>query len=206
MRKALLLAASLLAVTACNGQDAQDQPMAADTGMAGSGAAGMAGEQVPAAQEFVQAAAMSDMFEIASSKLALERAAGTPTRQFAQMMVDDHTKSTQALKQAVAASGRTIPMPTELDSEHQAQADILKSLNGADFDREYLSQQTAAHRKALSMLKAYGAGGDTAELRQFAQSTIPAVQMHHDWLDQNSPSPGATGGTPGATMDSTPAP
>jgi putative membrane protein len=43
-------------------------------------------------------------------------------------------------------------------------------------------------------------------LRQFAQSTIPAVQMHHDWLDQNSPSPGATGGTPGATMDSTPAP
>jgi putative membrane protein len=205
MRNALFMAGSLLAVTACNGPDTQDQPMPAETAMAVDGA-GMAGEQPPAAGQFAQSVAMSDMYEIAAAKIALERADGMPTRQFAQMMIDDHGKSTEALKQAVAQSGQTVAMPEALDAEHRAQVDILKTMNGPAFDREYLSQQSAAHRKALALLKSYGAAGDTAELRQFAQSTIPTVQMHAEWLDQNSPSPSATGGTPGATMGSTPVP
>jgi putative membrane protein len=199
------MAASLLAVSACNGNDTQDQPMPAETAMVGD-ETGMMGEELPAAGEFAQTVAMSDMYEIAAAQVALERADGTPTRQFAQMMIDDHGKSTEALKQAVAQSGQTVAMPEGLDAEHQAKVDMLKTMNGPDFDREYLSQQAAAHRQALALLKSYGAAGDNAELRQFAQSTIPTVQMHAEWLDQNSPSPSATGGTPGATMGSTPAP
>lgn len=206
MRNALILAASMLAMTACNGSERQDEPMGSQTGMAGSDTMGMAEDQPPSAQEFVQNAAMSDMYEITSAELALDRASGAPTREFAQMMIDDHSRSTQALKEAIAASGNTMTLPEELDAEHRAQVEMLKNLTGPDFDREYLSQQMAAHRKTLALLKAYGASGDTAELRQFAQATIPAVQKHHDWLDNNSPSPGATGGTPGATMESTPAP
>lgn len=206
MRKALFMAASLLAVTACDGRDTTDQPMPAETAVTAADSMGMAEGAAPAAQDFVQRAAMSDMYEIAAAKVALDRASGAPTREFAQMMIDDHTQSSQALKQAVAETGQGYTMPTELDAEHRAQIDILKSLNGPDFDREYMSQQMAAHRKALTMLKAYGAGGDRAELRQFAQATIPAVQKHHDWLDKNGASPSATGGTPGAAMDATPAP
>lgn len=205
MRIALLMAASLLA-TACNGNEAEDQPADAGTPLAQpEGADAMAG-QTPTAQDFATRAAMSDMYEIASANIALEKADGAPTREFAQMMVADHTKSSQSLKDAAGQSGQTLTMPTQLDAEHQAQIDILRSLNGEEFDREYMSQQMAAHRKALTLLKAYGGNGDVAELRQFAQSTIPVVQKHHDWLDQNSPSPSATGGTPGATMDATPAP
>lgn len=205
MRIALLMAASLLA-TACSGNEAEDQRADAGTPLAQpEGADAMAG-QTPTAQDFATRAAMSDMYEIASANIALEKADGAPTREFAQMMVADHTKSSQSLKDAAGQSGQTLTMPTQLDAEHQAQIDILRSLNGEEFDREYMSQQMAAHRKALTLLKAYGGNGDVAELRQFAQSTIPVVQKHHDWLDQNSPSPSATGGTPGATMDATPAP
>lgn len=207
MRIALLMAASLLATTACGGRQAEEQQNAgAESNMAGSDAAGAFAEQPPTAQDFSQAVAMSDMYEIQSANIALKRAEGAPTREFAQMMINDHTRSTQALKDAVAASGQTLAMPERLDSEHQAQIGILEGLNGSDFDREYLSQQMAAHRRALDLLKAYGGDGDVAELRQFAQATIPIVQKHHDWLDQNSPSPGATGGTPGATMGTSPAP
>lgn len=200
MRIALLMAASLLATTACGNPAEEDQPVAAGTSAADSGMA------APSAQEFAQAAAMSDMYEIAAANVALKRASDTPTKEFAQMMVADHTQSSKALKDALAASGQNLALPGKLDAEHQAQVDILESLNGRDFDREYMSQQMAAHRKALALLKSYGGNGDVAELRQFAQATIPAVQKHHDWIDQNYPSPGATGGTPGATMDSTPAP
>jgi putative membrane protein len=204
MRIALLIAASLLAV-ACSGREAEDERADAGNPLSQSdGAEAMAG-QMPTAQDFTTRAAMSDMYEIASANIALEEAAGAPTREFAQMMVADHTKSSQALKDAATQSGRTLTMPTQLDAEHQGQIDILRSLNGEEFDREYMSQQMAAHRKALTLLKAYGGNGDVAELRQFAQSAIPAVQKHHDWLDQNSPRPSATGGRPGATMDATPA-
>lgn len=206
MRIALLMTASLLATTACDNRETPGEQ--AGSGMAASptDAAGTIAEAAPSAQEFVQAAAMSDRYEIASAELALKRAESAATKEFAQMMATDHTRSSQALKEAIATSGQSLALPQKLDTEHQAQIDILKSLNGADFEREYLSQQMAGHRKALTLLKSYGGNGDIAELRQFAQATIPAVQKHHDWLDQNAPIPGATGDAPGAAMDATPAP
>lgn len=210
MRLGLMMAASLLALAACNGGGAEDEAAATATGdaMAGSNADadGAFAEAPPNAQGFASTMAMSDMYEIAAARLALKHAEGTPTRAFAQMMVTDHTSASKAMKDAIAASGQTLAMPGKLDGEHQAQVDILASLNGPDFDREYISQQTAAHRKALGLLKAYAGSGDTAELRQFAQSLIPTIQKHADWLDNNSPVPSATGETPGMTMEATPAP
>lgn len=194
MRVALLIAGSLLA-TACDQRPREGDAvgMATDTAMAGADADGAFAEDPPAAQAFVRTAAISDMYEIEAGKLAVEKAESDEAREFARMMIADHTRSSQELKQAVAESGQTFEMPGALDGEHQAQLDILRSLNGADFDREYMSQQIAAHRKALALLKSYGGGGDTAELRQFAQGTIPVVQKHHDWLEQNAPVPGMDG-------------
>lgn len=204
------MAASLLTLAACSGRGAEDDAVATATGdaMAGSNADadGAFAEAPPNAQGFASAMAMSDMYEIAAARLALKHAEGTPTRAFAQMMITDHTGGSKALKDAIAASGQTLAMPDKLDGEHQAQIDVLASIDGPDFDREYINQQTAAHRKALGLLKAYAGSGDTAELRQFAQSAIPTIQKHADWLDHNSPVPRATGATPGMGVDATPAP
>ncbi len=205
MRIGLMIAASLLALSACDGRDAQDRPAGTETGMATTDTIDARSAQAPSAQEFARMAAMSDMYEIASSNIALQQAQDAQVREFAQMMVTDHTQSSQALRDAVAASGQQLAMPETLDAEHQAQVDVLRGLRGADFDREYMSQQTAAHRRTLDTLKAYAGGGDVAELRQFAQATIPTVQRHLDWLEANYASPGMTGGRPGAPADATPA-
>jgi putative membrane protein len=197
MRIALLIAASLLA-TACN-QSAADGNQTTDTDdMAQNDAAGaFAGDALPALG-FAEAAAMSDMYEVTAGNIALERGESEAVREFAQMMVADHTKSSQQLEQALGGSVEDFSMPASLDTEHQAKVDILQSLQGEAFDREYLTQQMTGHRKTLEMLKSYGASGDVADLRQFAQSTIPVVQKHIDWLENNSPMPGgtATGATP----------
>lgn len=205
MRTALLIAASLLA-TACGDRESEAERADAGTPIAQPDAGGAFAGEAPSAQDFAQRAAMSDMFEIESSNIALKKVKSGPVRDFAQMMIADHTKSSAALKQAVSASGQTLAMPASLDATRQSQLAVLSRLEGQDFEREYMNQQMAAHREALELLKAYAGGGDTAELRQFAQSTIPAVQKHHDWLETNAPgasparaTPGATGGTPGAT-------
>lgn len=212
MRIALLIAASLLA-TACSGPEAEAQRADKGTGIAEPDAGGAFAAKPPSAQDFAQSAALSDMYEIAAANVAAKKIKTGPTREFANMMIADHTKSSKALKDAIAASGQSLAMPAKLDAEHQTQIDALGSLNGADFEREYMAQQMTGHRKALDLLKSYAGGGDVAELRQFAQATIPTVQKHEDWLNTNgsatSPAlktPEATGGTPGATMGTTPAP
>lgn len=190
MRIALLIAASLLA-TACN-QPAADDRDADTADMAQNDAAGAFSDQTPPALGFAEATAMSDMYEVTAGNIALEKGESEAVREFAQMMVADHSKSSRDLEQALGGTVEDFSMPASLDSEHQAQVDILQSLKDDAFDREYLTQQMAAHRKTLAMLKAYAGNGDVAELRQFAQSTIPVVQKHIDWLDSNSPMPGAT--------------
>jgi len=212
MRIALLIAASLLAA-ACSGREAEAQRADTGTGIAQPDAGGAFAAKPPSAQDFAQAVVMSDMYELDSANIAAKKVKTGPTREFANMMIADHSKSSKALKDAIAASGQSLAMPAKLGGEHQSLINALGRLGGEDFEREYMTQQMTAHRKSLDLLKSYAGGGDMAELRQFAQATIPAVQKHQDWLNANGSAtsaslkpPAATGGTLGATMASTPAP
>ena len=55
----------------------------------------------PAAQDFVNKVAISDMFEIQSSQLALSKQADADTKPFAEKMVQDHQKTSNELKAMV---------------------------------------------------------------------------------------------------------
>ncbi|NBB23655.1 DUF4142 domain-containing protein [Porphyrobacter sp. SLTP] len=189
MRIPLLIAASLLA-TACDSPGSDANMAASGVGEAQNDADSALTEEAPTSLAFVQAAAMSNLYEIAAANIALDKAEAGSVRDFAQMMVTDHSKALETLEDAVGSSGQTLALPINLDADHQAKVDILQSLQGAAFDREYLSQQMTAHREALTLLKAYGGEGEIAELRQFAQGAIPTVQKHHDWLEKNTPQPG----------------
>ena len=66
----------------------------------------MAGDPTPTARAaYVEMAAASDMFEIQSSQLARSRAQNPAIREFAQMMIDHHTQTTQQLRAAAQAAG-----------------------------------------------------------------------------------------------------
>ena len=99
MVRALLIAsAASLALAAC----ASDGDMTADTAAAGDMATDMTPEQRDA---YVRMAAASDLFEIQSSQLALTRAQSPAVREFAQMLVQHHTATTEQLTAAATAAG-----------------------------------------------------------------------------------------------------
>ena len=129
----------------------------------------------PKTEDFVSEAASSDMFEIESSKLAQEKA-DSSSKTFAAKMISDHTKTSSELK-AIAAKAK-VEVPTALDSSHQSKLDKLKSLNGADFDKQYDADQLAAHKDAVSMFERYAKGGDNKELKAFAAKTLPHLKQH----------------------------
>jgi putative membrane protein len=137
-----------------------------------------------AAPDFVTKAAMADMYEIEAAKVALARSQNAEVKKFAQMMVDDHTKSTNNLKSAIAASGLTLTPPAALDEAHADKVQDLKDKDAADFDKAYIEDQVDAHQMALDLHQRYANDGDNAALKGFAATTAPVVQGHYDHAKQ----------------------
>ncbi|WFU12734.1 DUF4142 domain-containing protein (plasmid) [Rhizobium sp. CB3090] len=131
----------------------------------------------PKTEDFVNEAARSDMFEIESSKLALERA-DDATKSFAKQMITDHQKTTTQLKQLVTSGKVKAPLPTAMSSPQQKMLNKLKSLQGDDFTKQYHSDQVSAHKEAVDLFKRYGNKGQNADLKTWAATTRPALEHH----------------------------
>jgi putative membrane protein len=137
----------------------------------------------PSTQDFVTEAAQSDMFEIQSSKLALD-SQDAPTKDFAQKMIDDHTKTTQELKAVVVKGEAQTKLPTDMSSAQQSMLTKLRDLHGAAFDQQYHSDQVSVHKDAVSLFYRYGKAGADAQLKTWATSTEPTLE-HHLEMAQN---------------------
>ncbi len=133
----------------------------------------------PKTEDFVKEAASSDMFEIQSSQLAVQRATDEKVKTFAQQMITDHTKTSTEMKGMVQAGTVKADIPNEMLPAHKTMLDKLNGLNGADFTKQYLDNQVTAHKDAVSLFERYGKGGDNEQLKSWASKTLPALQHHH---------------------------
>lgn len=129
------------------------------------------------AMPYVMAAGKSDLYEINSSQVALEKTQNPEIRRFAQMLIKHHQKTTAATVKAAQAAKLT-PTPPALDSATSASIAELQSASPADFDRIYIAQQIPAHQAALDLHRSYSSGGDVRQLRTSAKSAVPIVQQH----------------------------
>jgi putative membrane protein len=140
----------------------------------------------PSTQDFVKEAAVSDMFEIEASKLAQQK--GSPEiRAFASHMIEDHSKTTSAIKNMVKSGDVKAELPTALDASHQAKLDKLKSLSGEDFNKNYDESQRTAHKDAVSLFQRYANGGENPKLKEFASKTLPTLQDHQKMAQNLKP-------------------
>ena len=177
MRYLIVAAAtSALMLAGCAGMDSE--------GARGASAAAMPADMTPNdAGAYVQIAASSDMYEIQSSQLALSRAQNGAIRSFAEMMVRDHTNTTQQLTAAATAAG-VGPPPASMLPMHAQMVARLEGRTGADFDREYARQQLLAHEQALALHTNYAARGVQPALRSVAGAAVPVVSGHLNMVRQ----------------------
>ena len=129
------------------------------------------------AADYAAHASASDLFEIQSSNLALERSRNSEIREFAQMMIQHHTRTTEQLKSALREASME-PPPARLMPAQQAMLDALRAAQGEAFDRLYLSQQAQAHDMALALHQTYAERGDTPALRRVAGAAVPVIEQH----------------------------
>ena len=137
----------------------------------------------PKTEDFVKEVAVSDMFEIESGKLAQGKG-NAANKAFAAQMVTDHTKTSTELKSMVSGGKVKAELPAAMESSHQSKVDKLKGLSGADFDKQYVSDQQSAHKDAVNLFERYAKGGDNADLKVWANRTVPALKHHKEMADK----------------------
>ncbi|MGD9478802.1 DUF4142 domain-containing protein [Shinella sp. G-2] len=131
----------------------------------------------PKTEDFVKEVSMSDIFEIESSKLALQKG-NAATKAFAQQMIDAHEKTTAELKGLIDGGKVTALAATGMSDAQTKSFDELKDLSGKEFDAAYQDDQEDAHEDAVDVFKRYASEGDNADLKAWAAKTLPALEHH----------------------------
>lgn len=126
--------------------------------------------------QFVTKTAVGNLFEIQSSRVALEKAQNEAVKSFAQTMIQDHTAATERMK---ALGGR---MPTKLDARHAGMVKTLRSTPAARFDQAYLQAQVKAHEETVALFESYARSGTDPQLKAFATEMLPTLQGHLDMV------------------------
>src|SRR4051812_26874192 len=101
--------------------------------------------------KFVNMAAMSGMFEVESSRIALQKSQNQQVKDFAQQMIDDHTKGNEQLMSTVQSAGVKATVPQTLDSQHQKMVDQLNAADAGSFDGQYIKMQIQGHKEAVAL-------------------------------------------------------
>jgi len=135
------------------------------------------------AQAYLFHAGASDVFEITSSMMAIQNSRNPEVRAYASMLIEHHTRTTNAAL-ATAKSAGIMPPPPELTPMQKSMIGQLANASPAAFDRTYLQQQVPAHQQALALVSGYARNGDNQALRQAASGVAPIVQQHLDQARQ----------------------
>lgn len=186
MKMTYLLGASVLLLAACgNNEDTVDSPPTGEvaTDMAAPlpapPGAPMAAND---AADYVAKAAASDQFEIESSRALLAKSENSETRQFAEMMIEDHDQSTARIK-AAAREADIEPATPSLDAAQQRMLDEIKQADAARIDSVYRRHQLAAHDAALALHRSYADAGSGA-LKSAAAAIVPVIEKHRARLEE----------------------
>jgi|SRR5579863_4235807 len=128
--------------------------------------------------KFATTAANDGMAEVAAGKMAATKATNSRVKNFADMMVTDHTKAGDEL--AALAKTKNITLPAAPDADAQKKADDLSKKTGKDFDKAYVDAMVDGHESAVKLFTDASQNCKDADLKAFATKTLPTLKMHLD--------------------------
>jgi putative membrane protein len=124
---------------------------------------------------FITGAADAGLAEVTDGQLAESKGNAT-VKQIGTRMVADHGQANAKL--AALSQQLGDPAPTTTSPMYRLKTGELQVLSGTTFDTQYLSGQRTAHINAIALFKKEIANGGNADLKSFASTTLPTLQMH----------------------------
>ncbi|MER7282241.1 DUF4142 domain-containing protein [Dactylosporangium sp. NPDC000244] len=146
---------------------------------------------------FLNQAAQGAQFEVATGRLAANRAASAAVQSFGRRMVTDHGKELQQLQSLDQTLGVTLSSTPGTDQRNLTA--IWTSVRGGAFDCSYAPAIYAAHGMDVHVFEQEAEHADNAQVRQFAAAQLPVLRQHLQLASKNlgnlncaAPAPAAT--------------
>ncbi len=129
---------------------------------------------------FMNDAAPGGLAEVELGRLAAERATSPQVKQFAQQMIEDHSKAGKKLVQL--AQLKKVKLPPGILPQAKQTREKLSKLSGENFDREYVKAMVQVHEKDVAAFAAVSQNATDADVKTFAAATLPTLQHHLEMI------------------------
>ncbi len=141
-----------------------------------------AGQTTPTDKMFVENALKGGMAEVQLGQLALQKSSNDDVKQFAQHMIDDHTKMGDEMKPIAAQIG--VKVPDGPSKKDKATMTKLQALNGDAFDQAYIKDMVKDHKTDLNDFKAEAADGSNPAVKNAADQGAQVISQHLHMIEQ----------------------
>lgn len=136
----------------------------------------------PSDPQIVGIVTTANQIDIDAAKLALKKSQNKDVKEFAQGMVDDHTKLQKSVND-LGAKLKVKPEPSDtsksLKTAATAETKKLNGLKGSAFDKEYIDHEVAYHQQVIDAAsKVLIPSAQNAELKSALESAAPLFQGH----------------------------
>ena len=132
----------------------------------------------------VDALTAANQGEVDYSRIGAEKATNASVKQFAELMVKDHSTMLDAVKSLSSRLGVTAApndKVTDLQKENQKDiADLNGKTVGKDFDNEFMEEQVDMHQETLDLLNDLDSKTTNTDLKAAIAEAKPKVQAHLD--------------------------
>ena len=126
---------------------------------------------------------LANLKEIEAAKIAEDKASSTEVRAYADQLIEDHTSADQmvtATAQKIGARLRDTASERRKTANGKSAEQKLSSANGAQFDRHFLEQTSADHKKLMSELKQARDDASDDDIEALIDKIMPILQQHQD--------------------------
>ena len=141
-----------------------------------------AGQASPADRMFVTKALQGGMAEVQLGQLTLQKSSNEQVKQFAQRMIDDHTKLGEQMKPVAQQIG--LSEPTKLSKKDKATIAKLGSLSGAAYDQAYIKDMVKDHKQDLSEFQMEASSGQDQTVKDAASQGSQVIAQHLQMIQQ----------------------
>jgi predicted outer membrane protein len=124
----------------------------------------------------------ANLKEIAVGKLAEEKASSDEVRAYADQLVKDHTAADQMVFATAQKKGARLrdSAARRENARGKVTEQKLSSASGTQFDRRFLEQTSADHKKLISELQQEREDATDDDVEALIDKIVPILQQHHD--------------------------
>jgi len=177
-----ILCATTILIWGCNSSETKDSVEKADSTNKANMDTSSANKPTVATDAetsgFLVKAADAGMAEVQMGQKAQSKAVNQRVKNFAAMMVQDHSAANDKVKSF--ASQRNVTLPDSVGDDHKKMSEDLDKKTGKDFDKAYMDDMVKGHEKVVDMFEKANNNVNDTEVKNFINSTLPTIKTHLD--------------------------